>query len=108
MTGNPELSRALALGERPPEMEAADVAMLEYAVKLTRAPGRMTAEDVELLRSHGFDDRGILDVCQVASYYNYVNRLADGVGVELEARWKPEDLIVSRAELARNRKEDGS
>ena len=36
---------------------------------------------------HGFDDTGVLDVCQVTSYYNYVNRLADGLGVELEAFW---------------------
>ena len=93
--------RALALGERPPEMDAADVAMLDYSVKLTRTPGRMTEDDVDTLRAHGFDDRGILDICQVVSYYNYVNRLADGVGVELETHWQPEDLIVTRAELAR-------
>ncbi|NNM33086.1 MAG: peroxidase [Gemmatimonadetes bacterium] len=78
--------------------------MLEYAVKLTRTPGEMTAGDVEVVRSHGFDDRGVLDICQVVSYYNYVNRLADGVGVELEAYWRPEDLIVSQAEMAQARK----
>ena len=63
-------------------MDAADVAMLDYSVKLTRTPGRMTEDDVDTLRAHGFDDRGILDICQVVSYYNYVNRLADGVGVD--------------------------
>ena len=34
----------------------------------------------------GFDDSGILDICQVTAYYNYVNRLADGLGVDLEQR----------------------
>ncbi len=58
--------------------------MLDYAVKLTRDPGGMDAGDVDRLRDAGFDDPAILDICQVASYYNYVNRLADGLGVELE------------------------
>jgi len=58
--------------------------MLDYAVKLTRDPGRMDAGDVDRLREAGFDDSAILDICQVVSYYNYVNRLADGLGVELE------------------------
>lgn len=73
--------------------------MLEYAVKLTRDPGGMTAADVEALRRAGFDDPGILDICQVTAYYAYVNRLADGLGVELEQHWRPEDLVLSRAEF---------
>ena len=49
-------------------------------------PQRPTeATDIEALREAGFDDRAILDVCQVASYYAFVNRLADGLGVELES-----------------------
>ena len=100
LTGNAALPRALALGERPGDLDPADTAMLHYAVKLTRTPGQMSAGDVEALRSHGFDDRGILDICQVVSYYNYVNRLADGVGVELESHWKPEELTVSEEDMA--------
>jgi len=75
--------------------------MLKYAVKLTRTPGAVEPSDVEALRSHGFDDRGILDICQVVSYYNYVNRLADGVGVEMEDHWSPADLTVTRDEMPR-------
>ena len=41
--------------------------------------------DVEDLRTAGFDDRAIHDACQVVAYFNYVNRVADGLGVELEA-----------------------
>ena len=63
--------------------------MLDYAVKLTRTPWEMKAEDVEALRQAGFDDTAILDVNQVTSYYAFVNRLADGLGVELEGFWDP-------------------
>ena len=70
--------------------------MLDYVVKLTRTPGEMTAADVELLRAAGFDHTSVLDICQVASYYNYVNRLADGAGVELEPYWSDEELSLTR------------
>ena len=71
--------------------------MLDYAVALTRAPGRMRPSHVEALRLAGFDNAAILDICQVTAYYNYVNRLADGLGVELEDAWHPEDLTISQA-----------
>ena len=58
--------------------------MLEYAAKLTLEPWKMDKSDVEKLRESGFSDAAILDVCQVAGYYAFVNRLADGLGVELE------------------------
>ena len=61
--------------------------MLDYAVKLTREPWTMVPEDAERLRSAGFDDRAILDIAQVTAYYAFVNRLADGLGVELEGFW---------------------
>lgn len=73
--------------------------MLDYAVKLTRDPGAMTPGDVERLRAAGFDDHAILDICQIASYYNYVNRLADGLGVELEEGWKDEECTLTREEF---------
>jgi alkylhydroperoxidase family enzyme len=58
--------------------------MLDYAVKLTREPWTMVETDVQALRDLGFSDSAILDVNQVAGYYAYVNRLADGLGVSLE------------------------
>jgi len=61
--------------------------MLGYAVKLTRTPWEMTRDDVEALRRAGFTDAAILDVNQVTGYYAFVNRLADGLGVGLEAFW---------------------
>lgn len=62
-------------------------AMLEYADKLTREPWTMAAQDVETLRRAGFQDPEVLDIAQVTAYYAFVNRLADGLGVELESFW---------------------
>ena len=73
--------------------------MLGYAAKLTRSPHAMGEADIRRLRDVGFDDAGILDICQVASYFNYVNRLAAGLGVELEDFWGGEDLTMTRDEF---------
>lgn len=73
--------------------------MLDYAAKLTRDPGGMTGGDVHLLRKAGFKDRAILDICQIVAYYNYVNRLADGLGVELEDSWRGRVHTLSRDEF---------
>ena len=67
-------------------MEEGERAMLEYAEKLTLRPWEMVEEDVIALREAGFSDAAILDINQVTSYYAYVNRLADGLGVELEEK----------------------
>ena len=58
--------------------------MLRYCKKLTLEPSRMSQEDVESLRRSGFTNSDILAIVEVAAYYAYVNRIADGLGVELE------------------------
>ena len=73
--------------------------MLAYAAKLTRAPADVGEADVQALRNAGFDETAILDICQVTSYYNYVNRLADGLGVQLEAKWEEQALTITREEF---------
>ncbi len=60
------------------------MAILEYAVKLTATPGDMSESDLGPLRANGLSDRDILDVVEVTAYYAYANRIADGLGVELE------------------------
>lgn len=60
-------------------------AIVDYALKLTREPWNMVKEDVQALRNAGLDDSQVLDVCQVTAYYAFVNRLAQGLGVELES-----------------------
>ncbi len=62
--------------------------MLEYVAKLTRAPADVRADDVDALRNAGFSDHAILDIVQIAAYFAYVNRLADGLGVALEDYWE--------------------
>ncbi len=64
--------------------------MLQYSVKLTHTPGDMAVSDVEALRSEGFTDRDILDITEVIGYYAYVNRIADGLGVQTES-WIPDE-----------------
>ena len=59
-------------------------ALLGYADKLTLTPSAVTSEDIEPLRVAGLDDRGIHDACAIVAYFAFVNRMADGLGVELE------------------------
>lgn len=56
-------------------------AMLDYAVTLTREPSAITEADVATLRQHGFADATILDINLITSYFNFVNRIAEGLGV---------------------------
>lgn len=60
-------------------------AILTFAEKLTLAPRTTRREDLDRLRNVGLDDRGILEVVEVTAYFNFVNRLADGLGVSLES-----------------------
>lgn len=62
--------------------------MLTYARKLTLAPANIDCHDVEQLREHGFNDRAIHDICTVTAYFSFVNRIADGLGVELEVEFQ--------------------
>jgi len=68
-------------------LDPATMALLEYADKLTRTPGACGAADVAGLRAAGWDDRAIHDAAQVCAYFNYINRVADSLGVQ------PEDWI---------------
>jgi uncharacterized protein YciW len=61
--------------------------MLAYARKLTLTPREMAPADVEALRAAGFDDAAILTISQVTGYFNYYNRLTDGLGIDPEPGW---------------------
>ncbi len=78
---------ALARDHGAAELAASDRAMLDYAAKLTRTPSEIELGDLARLRDAGFDDRAIHDVCAITAYYAFVNRIADGLGVELEPRF---------------------
>ena len=64
------------------ELPENDQKMLDYAVKLTRSPERITRDDIEILRNAGFSDKDILDINLITSYFNLANRIALGLGVE--------------------------
>ena len=66
-------------------LSQADVAMLHYARNLTVDASSIDENDITGLRGLGFSDRAILEINLVAAYMNFVNRIAQGLGVELEA-----------------------
>jgi len=55
--------------------------MLDFAVQLTKAAYRITPEHLGRLRAVGFDDTGILQITLIAAWFNYINRVADALGV---------------------------
>ena len=65
-------------------MGPADTVLCEYAEELSTAPATIGPAGMERLRAAGFDDRSIHDATQVIGYFNYINRLADGLGVDRE------------------------
>ena len=85
LTNDKALVEALQTDWRTADLSAADRQMLTYTEKLTLTPWDMVEADVIALRDVGFSDAAILDINQVTGYYAFVNRLADGLGVELEA-----------------------
>ncbi len=58
-----------------------DRAMLDFVVRLTHAAYKLTPEDLQRLREVGFEDVGILQITLIASWFNYINRVADALGV---------------------------
>ena len=70
-------------------LEPAERALCAYAHKLTKQPQNMVEADVHQLREAGWSDLEIQDACQVVAYFNYVNRLADGLGVAPESDLPP-------------------
>jgi uncharacterized peroxidase-related enzyme len=61
-----------------------DRVMLDYVVKVTKDATKVWKDDMDRLRSAGFDDRGILQITLIAAWFNYINRVADALGVGRE------------------------
>jgi len=61
-----------------------DRVMLDYVVKVTKDATTCSREDMDRLREVGFDDRGILQITLIAAWFNYINRVADSLGVGRE------------------------
>jgi uncharacterized peroxidase-related enzyme len=75
---------AVARNWRSAPLSKVDLALCAFAAKLTHSPSQMSPTDLDELRAIGFDDRAIHDATQVIGYFNYINRVADALGVEHE------------------------
>ncbi len=69
---------------RGADLSPEDRALCGFATRLTRNPAGMSPVDLDRLRAAGFDDRAIHDAAQVISFFNYITRIADALGVEPE------------------------
>ena len=84
MTLDDALVRALQRDYKTAPIAETDRVMLEYVVTLTKDATRIGPEHHERLRAAGFDDRAILQITLIASWFNYINRVADALGVGRE------------------------
>ena len=91
LTKDEALVEAVSRDHRQAGLPDRQVAMLDFAERLAATPPPNSPAAVETLRGHGWSDAAILDMAQVAAYFAFVNRLAEGLGVELEEYW-PEEV----------------
>ena len=84
MTLDERLVEALEKDYTTAPISAQDRVMLDYVVKLTQDATKVWKDDIEGLRKVGFDDQGILQITLIASWFNYINRVADALGVGRE------------------------
>jgi uncharacterized peroxidase-related enzyme len=81
VTLDEELVRALQDDYTKAPISEQDRAMLDYVAQVTRDATRISPEDHARLRAAGFDDRAVLQITLIASWFNYINRVADALGV---------------------------
>ncbi|MEE2877172.1 MAG: peroxidase [Candidatus Neomarinimicrobiota bacterium] len=93
-----ELADQLKRDWRSAELDEGDRSLCEWAEKLTQSPDKMTRADVEGLQQQGFSQPAISDAAQVISYFNYINRIADGLGVDLEPEMEQESVPAESTE----------
>ena len=84
MTLDKELVEALEKDYRTAPITPQERVMVDYVIKVTKDATKVWKDDIEGLRAAGFDDRGILQITLIASWFNYINRVADALGVGRE------------------------
>ena len=84
MTLDDKLIAALRRDYRTAAITAQELAMCDYVVKLTKDATQCSPADLDKLRAAGFDDKGVLQITLIASWFNYINRVADALGVGRE------------------------
>lgn len=83
--GDQQKARAIQDDYRTAGLEDKEIALLDVAVKLTKLPTSVTEKDIDGLRQHGFTDEQIVDAVHCISYFNFINRVLDGLGVDPES-----------------------
>jgi uncharacterized peroxidase-related enzyme len=81
VTLDEDLYEAIKVDWRTAKLSEREIAMLTYVEKLTKKPYSIIPEDLDTLREVGFDDTGIVQINLIASWFNYINRVADGLGI---------------------------
>ena len=84
MVESDEQRRAVQEDYRSAGLAAREVALLDFAVKLTESPSGVERLDLDALRVHGFTDEQLVDAVHCISYFNFINRVLDGLGVDPE------------------------
>lgn len=83
--GSEQLARDIQDDFHSAPLPLREIALLDFAVKLTRTPWAMQRSDLAGLHAHGFSDQQIVDAVQCIGYFNFINRVLDGLGVDPEA-----------------------
>jgi uncharacterized peroxidase-related enzyme len=76
--------QAVQTDYRTAGLPARELALLDFAVRLTQSPSGVRKEDLHALRKHGFTDEQLVDAVQCIAYFNFINRVLDGLGVDPE------------------------
>jgi uncharacterized peroxidase-related enzyme len=76
--------RAIQRDYRRASLSSREMALLDYAVKLTQTPKAITHDDLDRLRAQGFNDEQLVDAVHCIGYFNFINRVLDGLGVDPE------------------------
>lgn len=84
LTKNDELLAALERDPVTAPLDRRQRALVDYALKLTLTPAEVSEQDIASLREAGFSDLAIHDAATITAYFNFVNRMASGLGVDLE------------------------
>lgn len=85
-TGDHALVKHLKADPANAPLAAEDKAVIDFALKLTREPAEVKRADFESLRERGFSEEQVLDIVLITCTFNFMDRLADGLGVELDPR----------------------
>ena len=96
MTLDEDMVRTLERNYEKAPISRQDRVMLDYVIKLTKDATKVRPEDHERLRDAGFDDKGILQITLIASWFNYINRVADSLGVGRDAVVNQKDGAAAR------------